>query len=174
MILEISQRGRKVLLDKAHVLSDIPASPKVAPNNQQPSSQLFANVVNDFWFHVAWTAKKLRRGELWIAKKCCDTHLKSLLLRMIEWEAQSVNDWKTDTWFDGRFLEQWAIPYTVEELHQAFAYYDPEDVWRALNATSRAFQRIAKNVSIQLGYIYPSEDAEQICAWVDRIHTTGA
>jgi len=170
MVLEISQRGRKVLWDPGNILPEISASPIPTQTVQQPTSQLFLNVVNDFWFQVAWTAKKLRRGELWIAKKCCDTYLKDLLLQMIEWEAQSANNWKINTWFNGRFLEQWALPRTVEELRQAFAYYEAEDVWRALEVTMKVFQRIAQEVAIRLGYIYPIESEERVWDWVSWVH----
>lgn len=171
MVLEISQRGRKVLWDRDNVLSEISASSIITQTAYPPSSQQFLDIVNDFWFHVAWTAKKLRRGELWIAKKCCDTYLKDLLLRMMEWEAQSVNGGKVDTWFDGRFLEQWALPKTVAELCQVFAYYDTEDVWRALEATMKIFQQIAQETATLLGYTYPLESAKCVSDWVSRVRT---
>jgi len=171
MIIEISQRGRKVLCDKDNILQEVSASPIAAETVQKPTRQQFLNIVNDFWFHAAWTAKKLRRGELWIAKKCCDTYLKDLLLRMMEWEAQSANGQKIDTWFNGRFLEQWALPKTVEELRQVFAYYDTEDVWRALDATVKIFQRIAQETALRLGYTYPIESDECVSAWVSWVHT---
>lgn len=171
MIAEISQRGRKVLWDKDGILPEIPASPGTAPAAQQPTGELFLEVVNDFWFHVAWTAKKLRRGELWSAKKCCDTYLKDLLLQMIEWEAQAANGWKLDTWFNGRFLEHWALPQTMEELHQVFAGYKTEDVWRALEATTKMFRRIAQETAVHLGCVHPVELDQQVSAWVSSIHT---
>lgn len=171
MITEISQRGRRVLWDRDNILAEIPASQRIAQAVHLPSNQQFLDNVNDFWFHMAWTAKKLRRGELWIAKKCCDTYLKDLLLRMMEWEAQSVNNGKVDTWFGGRFLEQWALPKTVEELQQAFAYYDTNDVWRALEVTAKVFQRIAQETAIRLGYTYPLESDEHVSAWVSSVRT---
>lgn len=171
MVQEISERGRQVLWDRDGLLSSIPAWPWSAQKVQAPSDPAFMEVVNDFWFHVAWTAKKLCRGELWIAKRCCDTYLKDLLLRMIEWEAQSVHGWKINTWFNGRFLEQWALPATVEELHRVFATYDPEAIWQALEASLKLFRRMAQETAERLAYAYPIEKDEQVSAWVARMHT---
>lgn len=171
MIIEISQRGRRVLWDRDNILSEIPPSQRSTQAVHLPSRQQFLDNINDFWFHVAWTAKKLRRGELWIAKKCCDTYLKDLLLRMMEWEAQSVNSGMIDTWFGGRFLEQWALPTTVEELQQVFAYYDASDIWRALEVTAKVFRRIAQETAIRLGYTYPRESDEYVSAWVSWVRT---
>jgi aminoglycoside 6-adenylyltransferase len=43
----------------------------------------FAQLTHDFWYHPLWTAKKLRRGEVWIAKQSCDCHLKALTVRLL-------------------------------------------------------------------------------------------
>jgi len=60
-----------------------PASP--------PAPAEFLNAVNDFWYHAVWTAKKLRRGELWIAMSCLDSYMKRRLLQMIEWHARATH-----------------------------------------------------------------------------------
>jgi hypothetical protein len=35
-----------------------------------------------------------------------------------------------------RFLEEWALPETLDVLRQVFAHYDAEEVWQALLARS--------------------------------------
>jgi aminoglycoside 6-adenylyltransferase len=124
----------------------------------------FAEVVHDFWFHTAWTAKKLRRGELWVAKFCCDDYLKRLLLRMIEWHAQATQN--VDTWYSGRFLEQWASPSVADELRKAFAHYDELDIWRALRSTMDLFHRLAGETAELLKVAYPAENDGKVHDWV--------
>lgn len=170
MLPEIMQRGMRVLLDKDGLLSSLAILPKPAQTVQPPSSQTFLGVVNDFWFHVAWTAKKLRRGEIWVAKSCCDVYLKSLLLRMVEWETRSVRGWDFDTWFNGRFIEEWALSETLVELRQVFATFDTEDIWRALRTTEKTFARIALKLASHLGYAYPADTADQVSQWVSLLH----
>jgi aminoglycoside 6-adenylyltransferase len=169
MVREISQRGRRVLGDRGGLLPEIPASPASISTTVAPSEEEFTQVVSDFWFHVAWTAKKLRRGELWTAKRCCDVYLKDLLLRMMEWEARSVCGWETDTWFDGRFLEKWALPETLAELPHVFARYDTEEVWQALEATRQMFQRIAFATAGRLAYRYPEQADAGVSTWFARM-----
>lgn len=160
-----------MLMDKDNLMmSTLLALPIPARPLQPPSSQTFLEVVNDFWFHAAWTAKKLQRGEIWIAKSCCDNYLKILLLRMVEWEAGAVNGWEFNIWFNGRFLEEWALPKTQEELRQVFAYYDTEDIWRALTATMEIFRRIAREIANHLAYPYPVNSDEQVSEWISLIH----
>jgi aminoglycoside 6-adenylyltransferase len=59
-------RGVRVLLDKDglaerffSLLPDVSAKPSA------PSETQYANAVKQFWFEAVWTAKHLRRGELW-------------------------------------------------------------------------------------------------------------
>ncbi len=163
---EIAARGARVLIDKDGILSSFPRQARPVSARTPPSSREFLEVVEDFWFHAAWTAKKLNRGELWVGKRCCDEYMKRLLLRMVEWHARLVGDGLKDTWFDGRFLEQWASPGVVEELRKAFARYDVEDVWDALSASMDIFHRIALETAGRLGCGYPAENAVRVSEWV--------
>ena len=169
MVLEIMQRGTRALLDKEGLWATLPALPAPVEAMPPPTSQAFLEVVNDFWFHAAWTAKKLKRGEIWVARSCCDNYLKGLLLRMVEWEARAARGWVYNTWFNGRYLEEWALPNTVEELRQAFAHYDAQDIWRALQATMSIFRRISRGLAGQLAYPYPDGCDEGVSQWVTHI-----
>ena len=153
---DMARRGIRVLLDKdriaAHLTTLVSAE---TPSPRPPTQNEFLQVINDFWYHAVWTAKKLRRGELWTAKGCSDSYIKwLLLLRMIEWHARATNGWDYDTWHGGRFLEQWADPRVVEGLRDAFAHYDEEDIQRALLATIDLFRWLAIETAERLSYPY--------------------
>jgi len=163
---EIAARGARVLIDKDGILSAFPGQAHPIPSFAPPPSREFLEVINDFWFHAAWTAKKLNRGELWVAKRACDEYMKRLLLRMVEWHARLTREGVKDTWFDGRFLEQWASPRVVEEMKKAFARYDADDVWNALSASMDVFHRIASETAGRLGFDYPAENAVRVSEWV--------
>lgn len=158
-LVNLIGRGVRILFDLDGLLnqlvenvSRLPASPEVKP---LPTEAEFLNLINDFWYHAVWTAKHLRRGELWWAKGGCDGHLKGLLLKMLTWQAQAAG---RDTWFRGRFLEQWADPQAVKELRGSFAHYDREDVWRALFESMHLFSRVSQETAERLGYRYPSSE----------------
>jgi aminoglycoside 6-adenylyltransferase len=158
---EIAARGLRVILDKDGILPPLPAATSGGPV-QPPSFEEFSEVVNDFWFHTVWTAKKLRRGELWTAKRCCDDYLKRLLLRMLEWQAGGA-----DTWFNGRFLEQWASPAVLDKLRIAFARYEEQDVWRALRVSMELFDEVARGTARRWRYDYPAENVDKVMRWAE-------
>ena len=152
-------RGHRVLVDKIGVFAGLDdriaravAAAESAP--RLPSPAEFSNLVNDFWFHAVWIARKLRRGELWVAHSCVDGHMKGLLLHVIEWQAALAGS-SADHWFEGRFLERWAEPSTLAALRDAFAHYDSNDVFRALTATMNLFRHLAGDLAVRLELPYP-------------------
>jgi aminoglycoside 6-adenylyltransferase len=147
-------RGMRVLIDRDGLAVRLAALKAPPSSTQPPAAEEFANTVADFWYHAVWTAKHLRRGELWWAKGGCDGHLKGLLQQMLEWHARAKLGPGHDTWFRGRFLEEWADPQAVSELRHAFAHYDVKDAWRALGVTMDLFSRIAPETAAALGFAY--------------------
>lgn len=149
-------RGGRVLVDKDGVTTQLlaVASPPVLP--VPPTSAALDQAASDFWYHAVWTAKHLRRGELWWAKGSCDGHLKGLLRVVLEWDAAANG---RDPWFRGRFLEEWADPGVVRGLDRAFARYDEEDLWAALARTMDLFSHVAHQLATTLKLVYP-EHAE--------------
>jgi aminoglycoside 6-adenylyltransferase len=163
-IAGVIRRGARVVLDKDGLAARLDLAPGAPSHTQPPSRDEFLNLVNDFWYHAVWVAKKLRRGELWTAKSCCDSYMKRLLLTMIEWHARAAAGWSNDTWHSGRFLEQWADPRAVEGLRAAFAHYDEAGVRRALFATMDLFRWLATETAARLGYPYPISSDEHVTA----------
>lgn len=171
---DIVRRGVRIVLDKdgrlAPLLDQVTVSEAGTPA-PPPDEDTFLNVVNDFWYHAVWTAKKLRRGELWTAFSCVDNYLKNqCLLPMITWHARATQGDQLDTWIKGRFLEKWADPRVVEGLKTAFAHYNAEDLWQALFGTMRLFAWLAPETSAHLGYAYPEKAASTVIEWVDNCY----
>lgn len=156
-ILGVFRDGMRVVLDKDRELAQLQLilSSAEFPLPHPPMQSEFLEVINDFWYHAVWTAKKLRRGELWVAKSCCDFYMKRLLLKMIEWQTRAIKGWNYNTWHRGRFLEEWAEPRVLERLKDVFAHYNKDDIKRALMATMDMFRGLAIETSERLGYDYP-------------------
>ena len=112
----------------------------------------------------------LLRGELWIAKSCCDSYLKQLLRQMLEWHTRVRQGAHIDTWMQGRFLDEWADARAVAVLPTIFAHYDEADVWRALMATMKLFRWLALETAEVLGYAYPSFGEDRAVEIVRSFH----
>ena len=165
----VLRRGVRVLFDKdapGRQLT-LPAAWLTPP--PPPAQAEFLALVNQALLTATRTARLLKRGELWPAKQQCDTELKRCLLTMLEWRARASHGADYDTWYDGRYLQQWADPPALAALPSTFAAYDIASVWLALFATLDLFRRLAGEVAERLGYAYPRQVERPIRAWVEKL-----
>jgi aminoglycoside 6-adenylyltransferase len=142
-------RGYRVLHDELGI-RDVIAEVAALEPEALPDTAAFTQLASDFWHHALWTAKKLRRGEVFTALGCLDSYMKDRLVTLLRWHAISV-DPSVDTWHGGRFLERWADPGALSALERAFAHYDVRDVARALWATIDLFQGLEEETARRLG-----------------------
>jgi aminoglycoside 6-adenylyltransferase len=164
----ILARGVRPLLDRDAIFPQLMLPPRQpAP---LPDEATYLNLVHRFWRYALRTAKKLRRGELWVAHDLCDNQLKQEILTLAAWYAGP----EADTWHDGRFFEAWADPRIQEALRTAFAAYDAEDVWRALQETVSLFSWVAQAAADRLGYTYPAGVEAPIRGEIDRLYAARA
>ena len=145
----VLSRGYRVLHDEIGV-TELLAGAAVPEPQELPDEAAFTQLASDFWHHALWTAKKLRRGEVFTAISCLDGYLKWRLVTMLEWHARAV-DPSADTWHEGRFLERWGDPGALAALERAYAHYDVRDVARALWETIDLFQGLEEETAGRLG-----------------------
>ena len=106
-------RGYRVLHDELGLEErTAELQPPAAP---APPNAAAPQLASDFWYHALWTAKKLRRGEVFTALECLDGYMKARIVTLLEWHARAV-DPAVDTWHGGRYLERWADPGALVAL----------------------------------------------------------
>ena len=141
-------RGVHVLYDELDLETELKSVS--VPGEIPPDAAALTELAGDFWYHALWTARKLRRGEVFTAINCLDGYMKARLVTLLEWHARAV-DPSVDTWHGGRFLERWADPGALSALEKAFAHYDVRDVARALWETIDLFQGLEEETASRLG-----------------------
>jgi aminoglycoside 6-adenylyltransferase len=155
---DVLARGYRVLHDELG-LREVLAEAAVAEPEPLPDSAALAQLASDFWHHALWAAKKLRRGEVFVALDCLDGYLMARLVTVMGWHARAL-DPTVDTWHRGRFLERWADPGALAALERAFARYDVRDVARGLWETIDLFQGLEEETARRLGLETPLDHAD--------------
>lgn len=170
--ISIVKRGIRILVDKdgmAAKLVDLASKAPLAPETgNRPAQEEFSNNTGNFWYHTVWSAKHLKRGELWWGKSCVDDHLKGLLRQMLEWHARATGS-VHDTWMRGRFLEEWIDRRALAALPQIYAHYDPDDIWCALHATMDLFAWVGRETADKWQLEYPFEGEKYAVELVNEI-----
>lgn len=165
----ILARGNRILVDKIGISEQLKQISASMRSYSPPGEQEFLNLVNDFWFHAVWAAKRIARGEQWVAKTCLDSYLKGLLLSMMEFHAHATKGFDYDTWHNGRFLEEWADCSIVKKIPATFAAYNKKTMVYALQETMELFGSLAEEATRSLTYSYPSSAEEYARKCVSEI-----
>ena len=91
------------------------------------------------------------------------------LVTLLEWHAHVLNGLDYDTWYDGRFLDEWLDAETLASLPDLFARYDSAELRTALHNMVILFRRLAQVVADKLGYDYPQTADIQLTAWMQTV-----
>ncbi len=157
-------RGIRILVDKF-----TQSKPLLTPSRpfQMPTANRFHHIVANFWIVVTRVAKFIQRGDLWRAVTMLYCKLRAYLLTMMEWQAHAVHGLDYDTWYDGRYLEEWLDVDTLAALPDLFARYNPAELQAALLNMVNLFRHLAQVVATRLGFEYPEMADAQLTAWLE-------
>jgi aminoglycoside 6-adenylyltransferase len=145
----VLRRGYRVIYDEIGISPRLAGAAARAIPPSRLSQEGFDQLTHDFWYHALLAAKKLRRGELLLAKQGCDCYLKRQLVELEEWRVRYASP-ATDTWHGGRFFEAWGGA-VLTDLPDAFAAYEASDVARALRVTVSLFAQIEEELAARAG-----------------------
>ncbi|MDR2590390.1 MAG: aminoglycoside 6-adenylyltransferase, partial [Oscillospiraceae bacterium] len=154
----VLRRGYNILIDKIDLITTISQinMSKIFPT--LPDEESFINLANELWYLSIWTAKKIKRGELWTAKVCLDSTMKQKLLTLIEWYTHATKGLDSNIWYDGRFIEEWAQKWIIEKLVDCFSHYSQSDMKKALFSTMELFNLIAIKLTKKLYFSYSQSE----------------
>jgi aminoglycoside 6-adenylyltransferase len=128
-------RGYRIIHDELGLEAVFAARTTEAPAAREPHE-----IVQDFWYHAVWAAKKLRRGEGVTARFTVESYLKRLLLELARLHSRR-RDASADTWHGTRFAERWLAPRALAAIWEPAA--SPDELPRVLRAVCEAFDALA-------------------------------
>jgi len=163
---DILRRGFRTLVNKDAFDLTVETTRRPAV---PPTASEFSNLVNDYWFHLIWTAKKLRRGELLTALEATNGYLASLLVRGVRWHAITRDPAGPDVWHAGRFFEVWADPRVIRDFPATVAQYDAPSIARALKASRTLFGWLSAELGERLSHPTPLKDPTGISSYLDDL-----
>lgn len=162
--------GYRILLDKDHLATALPAPSGSAYVLHPPTQDEFAALVEEFWWETAYVAKSLWREELLPARYSLECVLKlDLLRRMLEWRVALDHDWTYRPGVLGRGLKAHLAPELWSELEQTYVGADVGESWRALSRTIALFRTVATEVAGQLALEYPHGLDARMTRYLERI-----
>jgi aminoglycoside 6-adenylyltransferase len=107
--MAVLRRGFRVLVDTLDLEAGLRESAARPSPRSPPDQAAFAQLTHDFRYHLLWAAKKLRRGELWVATQACNCHLGGLLVTLLGWHTVAAQP-LADAWHGGPSWSAGPIP----------------------------------------------------------------
>jgi streptomycin adenylyltransferase/MobA-like NTP transferase protein len=123
-------------------LGDRPVAP--------PDDEALKDLATDFWATALWAARRVRKGDVFLAVDAVNGALKRSIVTLLGWHALSVAA-DASVFEAGRGVERWADPGALSSLERAYADYDLRDVARALWETIDLFHGLAEETARRLG-----------------------
>jgi len=114
-----------------------------------PDDDALDDLATDFWATALWAARRVRKGDVFLAVDAVNGALKRSVVTLLGWHALSV-DPGASVLEAGRGVERWADPGALSSLERAYADYDLRDVARALWETVDLFDGLEKETARRL------------------------
>ena len=114
-----------------------------------PDDPALHDLATDFWATALWAARRVRKGDVFLAVDAVNGAMKRSVVTLLGWHALAV-DPDAAVLEAGRGVERWADAGALSSLELAYAHYDLRDVARALWETVDLFDGLEEETAQRL------------------------
>ncbi|MFZ3577307.1 aminoglycoside 6-adenylyltransferase [Virgibacillus sp. DJP39] len=161
----------EVLIDKDNLFKSLPPANDSDYLITKPTSKLFTDCCNEFWWVSTYVAKGLWREELSYTKYCMEVPVRNMLIRMLEWHIGTQTNFNVSSGKSGKLLEQYLSVEEWEKFVRTYPDGDYSNIWTALFTMCELFLEVSESVAVLFNY--KSFDAEGVYSYlryVEQLH----
>ncbi len=158
-----------VLLDKDHLIPDLPPPSDRDYLPKPPTAKLFEDCCNEFWWVSPYVAKGLWRDELTYSKQILDVYVREQLMKMLVWYFGVQTDFQKSPGKMGKYFKKCLEPEIWTQLESTYADAQPEHIWDSLFAMGDLFRHTSQYVAKHFGFNYPERDDRNVTDFLRHI-----
>ena len=158
-----------VLLDKDHLIPELPPASDRDYLPQKPTAKQFEDCCNEFWWVSPYVAKGLWRDELTYSKQMLDVYVREQLLKMLVWYFGVQTDFQKSPGKIGKYFKECLEPEIWMQLENTYADAQTEHMWDSLFVMGSLFRQTAQYVAKHFGFIYPEQDDKNVTAFLHHV-----
>lgn len=158
-----------LLLDKDHLIPELPLPSDRDYLPQKPTAKLFDDCCNEFWWVSTYVAKGLWRDELTYAKHMLEVVVREQLMKMLTWYFGAQTDFQKSPGKMGKYFKQCLDPEIWAKLESTYADSHPENIWESLFVMGDLFRQTAQYVAKHFGFHYPEQDDKNVTNYLRHI-----
>jgi aminoglycoside 6-adenylyltransferase len=158
-----------VLLDKDHLIPELPPPSDRGYLPKPPTPKLFDDCCNEFWWVSTYAAKGLWRDELTYTKQILDVYVREELMKMLVWYFGAQTDFQKSPGKMGKYFKECLEPEIWSQLENTYADAQPEHIWDSLFVMGGLFRQTAQDVAKHFGFSYPEQDDKHVTAFLHHV-----
>jgi aminoglycoside 6-adenylyltransferase len=158
-----------VLLDKDHLIPDLPPPSDRDYLPGPPTAKLFDDCCNEFWWVSVYVAKGLWRDELTYAKHMLDVFVREKLMTMLTWYVGIQTDFQKSPGKMGKYLKRHLDPQLWKLLECTYSDSQPQHTWDSLFAIGDLFRQTGRYVAEHFGFNYPEQEDRNVTNYLQHI-----
>ena len=161
---------RRVVLNKDGIsgLTDID---DVYDGNPNPSEKEFTDCWNEFWWLCINIGKGINRKEYFYVKYLMERLQMDMLLKMLGWKSRIEKELKVSYGKYNRYLSKYLNNEEMLAITRLSPNVDWDDIKTKQMDMCHYFYTIAQDTALNLGFIYPATQADNVMEYFNKIQT---
>ncbi len=159
----------KILLDKEHILPDIPEATDVDYHVKKPSEAQFRACINEFWWCSNNLAKGLWRKEIPYVQDMANLIVRKELEQMLSWKAGIKTCFTVSVGKSAKYLYRWLEKEEYQAYLDTYFGGNIDDAWNAVFNMCKLFDSATEYVAEELGYTYDAAEGKAAAAFLRHV-----
>tara|TARA_R110002110_G_scaffold415800_1_gene656273 strand:+ start:29100 stop:29969 length:870 start_codon:yes stop_codon:yes gene_type:complete len=158
-----------VLLDKDHMLNDMPPSSDKDYLPKPPTEKAFLDCCNEFLWVSTYVAKGLYRQQLTYAKFMSEHIVKQELIKLLTWYAGLRTNFAVSLGQCGKNLAEHVDAQIWDKFSATYVGAQTERMWDALFTMCELFNTLAKHISQHYQFSYDSSEYARVVSYLKSV-----
>jgi len=154
-----------ILLDKKGLLPDIEVNPSFF-YIKRPTSEMYHDTCNEFWWCLNNVAKGIARDELPYVMDMFSRYVRDMLNQMVEWYIGIKSDFNVSAGKMGKYYKRY-LPVNLYEMYAStYPNSNYHNIWDSVLTACELFRLLALEVSSFLDYTYNKQEDENMMKYI--------
>lgn len=160
----------KILLDKDHILPEIPEATDEEYYVRKPSEGQFLFSCNNFWWCLNNVAKGMWREEIPYVQDMYHYCVQSELIKMLNWKIGYETDFQISTGKSSKYMYKWLPKDIWERYLQTYMSGNIKEMWKSIFILCDLFNEVARMVAKYFNFTYDEQEAEGSLSFLKHVH----
>lgn len=159
----------RILLDKEHILPEIPKATDKDYHVKKPSQAQFHACTNEFWWCSNNLAKGLWREEMPYVQDMANVVVRKQLEKMLSWKVGILTNFRVSVGKSAKYLYKWLDADEYQQYLDTYFGGSIEEAWKAIFLMCDLFDSVSEYVAGHLGYVYHVEEAKAAKGFLEHV-----